>query len=63
MDDNTTEVIHTYDWTHLTDESRFARARAYTEAALLNSVNRLSLKVENKIVQVTSHGVFCATMC
>lgn len=46
VDDNTTEVTHTYDWTHLTDESRFARARAYTEAALLNSVNRLSLKVE-----------------
>lgn len=47
VDDNTTEVTHTYDWTQLTDESRFERARSYTEAALLNSVNRLSLKVEN----------------
>lgn len=44
--DGTTEVTHTYDWTKLTDETRFERARSYTEAALLASVNRLSLKVE-----------------
>lgn len=46
VDDTTTEVTHTYDWTQLTDESRFERARSYTETALANSVNRLSLKVE-----------------
>lgn len=39
---STTEVTHTYDWTQLTDETRFERARQYTEEALLNSVNRLA---------------------
>ena len=48
IDDNSTEVTHTYDWTQLTDETRFARARSYTEDALMNSVNRLSLKAENQ---------------
>ncbi len=46
VDDGVTEVTHTYDWTQLSDESRFERARSYTEEALLNSVNRLSLRVE-----------------
>lgn len=44
--DNTTRVTHTYDWTNLTDETRFARARSYTEAALLQSVNRLANYLE-----------------
>lgn len=47
LDDTTTEVTHTYDWTNLTDESRFDRARSYTEEALMSSVNRLSLKAES----------------
>ncbi|HIW47559.1 MAG TPA: SRPBCC family protein [Candidatus Yaniella excrementigallinarum] len=46
VDAHTTEVRHTYDWTQLTDASRFERARSYTEEALLNSVNRLALKAE-----------------
>ena len=46
LNETATEVTHTYDWTQLVDESRFERARSYTEQALLNSVNRLSLKVE-----------------
>ncbi|HEY4536271.1 MAG TPA: SRPBCC family protein [Enteractinococcus sp.] len=46
VDDTTTEVTHTYDWTELTDESRFERARSYTKDALLSSVNRLALKAE-----------------
>lgn len=44
--ESTTEVTHTYDWTQLTDETRFERARQYTEEALLNSVNRLEQLVE-----------------
>lgn len=43
---STTEVTHTYDWTQLTDETRFERARQYTEEALLNSVNRLAQLAE-----------------
>jgi len=46
FDERTTEVKHTYDWSQLTDTSRFERARSYTVEALMNSVNRLSLKVE-----------------
>lgn len=44
--ESTTEVTHTYDWTQLTDETRFERARQYTEEALLNSVNRLEQLME-----------------
>ncbi len=47
VDDSTTEVTHTYDWTELTDETRFERARSYTQEALLSSVNRLALKAED----------------
>lgn len=39
---NKTLVRHTYDWTHLTDESRFERARATTEKSLLASIERLA---------------------
>lgn len=41
-----TLVRHTYDWTKLTDESRFARARATTEEALRASIDRLAAIVE-----------------
>jgi hypothetical protein len=37
-----TRVIHTYDWTTLTDENRLARARATTSDKLQASVDRLA---------------------
>ena len=37
-----TRVTHTYDWTDLTDETRFERARATTEDSLRESVRRLA---------------------
>jgi len=42
LDDTTTRVTHTYDWTRLTDENRFARARATTVDKLSASVTRLA---------------------
>jgi uncharacterized protein YndB with AHSA1/START domain len=41
-----TAVTHTYDWTHLTDEGRFARARATTPDRLAASLERLAARVE-----------------
>ncbi|MGH8989446.1 MAG: polyketide cyclase, partial [Acidimicrobiales bacterium] len=37
---------HTYDWTELTDESRFARARATTADKLRSSLDRLAALAE-----------------
>jgi uncharacterized protein YndB with AHSA1/START domain len=37
-----TRVIHTYDWSRLTDENRFTRARATDVDALLASLTRLA---------------------
>lgn len=37
-----TRVTHTYDWTDLTDEGRFARARATTADRLRASIDRLA---------------------
>ena len=42
LGDGRTQVTHTYDWTHLTDEKRMVRARATTAEKLLASVNRLA---------------------
>lgn len=42
LDDGRTEVTHTYDWTELTDETRFARARSTTSDRLQASVDRLA---------------------
>ncbi|MFC4128527.1 SRPBCC family protein [Nocardia rhizosphaerae] len=42
VDDRTTRVTHTYDWTTLTDPKREARARATTADNLLASVDRLA---------------------
>lgn len=42
IDDLTTLVRHTYDWSQLDDESRFDRARANTEEALDRSVTKLA---------------------
>lgn len=44
--DAVTRVTHTYDWTNLHDETRFGRARATTEDALLGSVRRLAALAE-----------------
>jgi uncharacterized protein YndB with AHSA1/START domain len=41
-----TLVTCTYDWTGLTDEKRFTRARAYTPEALLSSIDRLAARAE-----------------
>lgn len=46
VDDSSTEVTHTYDWSKLTDVTRFERARSYTEDALMSSINRLAVKAE-----------------
>ncbi|MBZ2199728.1 SRPBCC family protein [Occultella gossypii] len=45
-DDRTTLVRHTYDWTNLTDERRFERARNTTAANLQSSVDRLAALAE-----------------
>lgn len=37
-----TRVTHTYDWTQLTDENRFPRARATTRDRLQVSIDRLA---------------------
>ncbi|GAA2025946.1 SRPBCC family protein [Yaniella flava] len=42
VNDLTTLVRHTYDWSELTDETRFERARANTEEALSRSVTKLA---------------------
>jgi uncharacterized protein YndB with AHSA1/START domain len=42
-----TRVIHTYDWTQLTDEERFPRARATTSERLQASLDRLATITEN----------------
>src|SRR6266496_1106079 len=41
-----TRVTHTYDWTRLTDEKRFPRARATTADSLRASLDRLAALVE-----------------
>lgn len=42
LDDGRTRVIHTYDWSRLTDEKRKVRARATTSDRLLASIDRLA---------------------
>ena len=41
-------VAHTYDWTHLTDETRFARARATTPEKLQASLDGLAAIAEGR---------------
>ena len=43
-----TRVTHTYDWTRLTDSSRFPRARATTADRLLASLDRLAALAEGR---------------
>lgn len=42
-----TAVTHTFDWSGLTDESRFERARANTAEALTASIERLAALAES----------------
>lgn len=42
IDSSRTRVTHTYDWTQLTDEKRFPRARATTADKLQASIDRLA---------------------
>jgi len=42
VDAGRTRVTHTYDWTNLTDETRFAKARSTTTDNLLASIDRLA---------------------
>jgi uncharacterized protein YndB with AHSA1/START domain len=44
-DDGSTLVTHTYDWTQLTDETRFGRARATQHENLMASLERLAEQV------------------
>jgi hypothetical protein len=41
-----TRVTHTYDWTELTDEKRFPRARATMAGKLRASLDRLAALAE-----------------
>lgn len=41
-----TKVTHTYDWSELTDENRFPRARSTTESTLRASLDRLATLAE-----------------
>lgn len=47
IDDRRTRVTHTYDWSELTDHSRFPRARATTVARLAASLEQLAATAEN----------------
>jgi uncharacterized protein YndB with AHSA1/START domain len=46
LDTGRTLVTHTYDWTELTDESRYKRARATTSDKLQISLDRLAALAE-----------------
>ena len=48
IDASRTQVTHTYDWSELTDEGRFARARATTSDRLQASLDRLAALVETQ---------------
>ncbi len=46
LDGETTRVTHTYDWTGVTDESRWPRHRQTRPEHLLASIDRLAVLVE-----------------
>jgi uncharacterized protein YndB with AHSA1/START domain len=48
IDSSRTRVTHTYDWSGLRDEKRFARARATTERELQASLDRLAVVAEGR---------------
>lgn len=47
VDDGTTVVTHTYDWTELSDPNRLPRARATSADKLLGSIDRLAAIAES----------------
>ena len=47
LDEGRTSVTHTYDWSGLTDERRFARARETTAGKLRASLDRLAESAES----------------
>ncbi|MQA12056.1 MAG: polyketide cyclase [Pseudonocardiaceae bacterium] len=47
VDEARTRVTHTYDWSRLTDENRFGRARATTADRLQASLDRLAELAES----------------
>lgn len=47
IDSSRTRVTHTYDWTELTDDGRFGRARATTSDMLQASLDRLAALSES----------------
>ncbi len=49
IDASRTRVTHTYDWSELTDENRFARARATTPDKLRASLDRLASLAEGTL--------------
>lgn len=48
IDDTSTRVTHTYDWTDLSDEKRLPRARATSADKLLASIDRLAVVIEGE---------------
>jgi len=48
LGESATRVNHTYDWTQLTDESRFPRARSTTSDKLAASIERLAAIAEQR---------------
>jgi uncharacterized protein YndB with AHSA1/START domain len=48
VDPSRTRVTHTYDWSELTDEQRFPRARATTPDKLQASMDRLAALAESE---------------
>ena len=46
IDETTTRVTHTYDWSELSDPNRLARARATTAQRLLASIDGLARLAE-----------------
>jgi len=47
LEDGSSRVTHTYDWTELTDAARMPRARATQEAQLRASLDRLAALAES----------------
>jgi uncharacterized protein YndB with AHSA1/START domain len=47
LTDGRTTVTHTYDWSRLTDEGRFERARSTTTDRLTASLDRLAARIED----------------
>ena len=51
-----TRVVHTYDWTQLTDENRLDRARATTPDKLESSLTRLAAIAEQEPEPASGNG-------